>query len=126
MKTTPPRSALTAIGARAWMNDPCKTAALSRRPRHDLADPGPGALRGGHVPQHQVWAFGARATGKAKPYSDLDLAIITDKPLPPATQAALADAFSASDLPWRVDIVDWSTTSQSFRKIIDRDKVVLR
>ena len=34
-----------------------------------------------HVPQHEVWAFGSRALWKAKEYSDLDLAIITDKPL---------------------------------------------
>jgi type I restriction enzyme S subunit len=79
-----------------------------------------------HVPRHPVWAFGSRATGTAKPYSDLDLAIITDQPLPLASQAALAEAFSESDLPWRVDVVDWSTTSESFRKIIARDKVVLQ
>jgi type I restriction enzyme S subunit len=80
----------------------------------------------GHVPGHQVWAFGSRARGAAKPYSDLDLAIITDKPLPLSTQAALAEAFSESDLPWRIDVVDWSTTSDAFRKIIARDKVVLQ
>ena len=79
-----------------------------------------------HVPEHQVWAFGSRATGKAKPYSDLDLAIITDTPLPLAILAALAEAFSESDLPWRVDLVDWSTTSEPFRKIIERDRVVLQ
>ena len=79
-----------------------------------------------HVPRHAVWAFGSRATGKAKPYSDLDLAVITDQPLPLATQAALAEAFSESDLPWRVDVVDWATTGESFRAIIARDKVVLQ
>ena len=79
-----------------------------------------------HVPRHPVWAFGSRATGTAKPYSDLDLAIITDRPLPLSTQAALANAFSESDLPWSVDVVDWSTTSDAFRKIIARDKVVLQ
>lgn len=35
-----------------------------------------------HVPGHAVWAFGSRVKGTAKPYSDLDLAIITDTPLP--------------------------------------------
>ena len=64
--------------------------------------------------------------GKAKPYSDLDLAIITETPLPLATRAALAEAFSESDLPWRVDVVDWSITSEAFRKIIARDKAVLQ
>lgn len=77
------------------------------------------------VPQYPVWAFGSRARCKAKPYSDLDLAIIAEKPLPMATRAALAEDFSESDLPWRVDVVDWSTTSESFRTIIERDKVIL-
>jgi type I restriction enzyme S subunit len=79
-----------------------------------------------HVPQYEVWAFGSRATWKAKEYSDLDLAVITDKPLSLAGSAALADDFSESDLPWKVDVVDWATTSESFRTIIERDKVVVQ
>ena len=79
-----------------------------------------------HVPHLGVWAFGSRAGRRAKPYSDLDLAIITDQPLPLAIQAALADDFSESDLPWKVDVVDWATTSAAFREIIERDKVPLQ
>jgi len=79
-----------------------------------------------HVPHYPVWAFGSRAKWTAKPFSDLDLAIITDQPLPLSVSAALADDFLESDLPWKVDIVDWATTSESFRKIIERDKVVLQ
>ena len=79
-----------------------------------------------HVPDCDVWAFGSRATGKAKPFSDLDLAIITSKPLPLSTSAALSEAFSESDLPWKVDIVDWAGTNDSFRKIIARDKVLIQ
>lgn len=79
-----------------------------------------------HVPHYPVWAFGSRAKWTAKPFSDLDLAIITDQPLPLSVSAALADDFLESDLPWKVDIVDWATTSESFRRIIERDKVVLQ
>lgn len=79
-----------------------------------------------HIPQHTVWAFGSRATGRAKPYSDLDLAIIGSAPLGMATHATLADAFSESDLPWKVDLVEWAKTSEAFRRIISRDKVVLQ
>jgi type I restriction enzyme S subunit len=79
-----------------------------------------------HVPHYEVWAFGSRAKGQPKPYSDLDLAIISDARLPLNVSAGLADAFSESDLPWRVDLVDWATTSPSFRKIIERDKVVVQ
>ncbi len=79
-----------------------------------------------HVPDLDVWAFGSRARWTAKPYSDLDLAIITLTPLPLAVSAAMAEDFSESDLPWKVDLVDWATTSESFRQIIARDKVAIQ
>ncbi|WP_347261772.1 nucleotidyltransferase domain-containing protein [Rudaea sp.] len=78
-----------------------------------------------HAGGREVWAFGSRARGVAKPYSDLDLAVIGNEPLGIEQLAALADAFEESDLPWRVDIVDWATTDAAFRRIIERDKVVL-
>ena len=79
-----------------------------------------------HVPQYEVWAYGSRAKKTAKPYSDLDLAVITEQPLPLSDRAALLDAFAESDLPWRVDVVDWASTSESFRRIIERDKVAVQ
>jgi type I restriction enzyme S subunit len=79
-----------------------------------------------YVPQFAVWAFGSRATGNAKKYSDLDLAVITDKPLSLSVSADLAEAFSDSDLPWKVDVVDWAATSDAFRRIIERDKIVVK
>ncbi|HTV84242.1 MAG TPA: nucleotidyltransferase domain-containing protein [Dyella sp.] len=79
-----------------------------------------------HVPQYEVWAFGSRAKWTAKSYSDLDLAIITDKPLALDVSAALADDFSESDLPWKVDVVDWASTSEAFRKAIERCRVVIQ
>ena len=79
-----------------------------------------------HIPQYEVWAFGSRATGKAKTFSDLDLAIITKHPIPLQVSADLKNAFSESDLPWKVDVVDWASTQDSFRRIIERDKVTLQ
>jgi len=79
-----------------------------------------------YVPQYEVWAFGSRARGQAKKFSDLDLPIMTDQPLTLDVSAGLGDEFSESDLPWKVDIVDWACTSESFRAIIERDKVVVK
>lgn len=78
-----------------------------------------------NVPGQEVWAFGSRVKGPVKPYSDLDLAVISETPLPLDVLGRLAEDFSESILPWRVDVVDWATTSELFRKIIERDKVVL-
>lgn len=79
-----------------------------------------------HVPQHEVWAFGSRARGIPKPYSDLDLAIISDQPVGLPTLAALAEGFVESDLPYKVDLVDWATANASFRPVIEQSKVVIR
>lgn len=68
-----------------------------------------------HVPDAEVWAFGSRVTGRARPYSDLDLVIETDEPLSLGAIAALREAFTDSGLPWKVDLVDWSTLSDELR-----------
>ncbi len=78
------------------------------------------------LPQHEVWAFGSRVKGTAKQYSDLDLAVIASHPLDLIILAALSDDFSDSDLPFKVDVVDWTTTSEAFRAIIAQDKVVVK
>ena len=79
-----------------------------------------------HVPTGiAVWAFGSRTKGNARRYSDLDLALAGKHPLPAALLSDLADAFDESDLPWKVDLLDWATTSEAFRKIIDEDRVIL-
>lgn len=79
-----------------------------------------------HVPEIEVRAFGSRVSWTARETSDLDLALMTDEPLDTLQMALLREAFTNSDLPFRVDIVDWATTSSRFRKVIERDYVVLR
>lgn len=79
-----------------------------------------------HVPGYAVWAFGSRVKGTSKPFSDLDLVVITEQPLSLALFAALSEEFSQSNLPWKVDVVDWATASDVFRTIIARDKVVIQ
>ena len=79
-----------------------------------------------HVPARDVWAFGSRAKRRAKPYSDLDLAVMGEQPLSLSKLAALTDDFAESDLPFRVDVVDWATTRDNFRRIIEQGKVVLQ
>lgn len=79
-----------------------------------------------HVPNYSVWAFGSRVNGKAKIYSDLDLAIITQQPLSLSKMAQLKEAFDESNLPIRVDVVDWGATSEEFQKIILQNKVLIK
>lgn len=71
----------------------------------------------------QVFVFGSRAKGGAKPLSDLDLCIKSNgnKRL----LRELKDAFDESNLPFKVDIVDWSEISDSFRQHIEKDLIAM-
>jgi type I restriction enzyme S subunit len=83
------------------------------------------AILARHVPDATVWVFGSRATGNAKKYSDLDLCIKANQALGLGVMSAMAEDFSESDLPWKVDVVDWFSVSDAFKAIIGRDKVLL-
>ncbi|MDE2844989.1 MAG: restriction endonuclease subunit S [Chloroflexota bacterium] len=80
----------------------------------------------GHVPESEVRAFGSRATWTAKDYSDLDLAIVGSGPLDRRTLGRLKEAFEDSELPIRVDVLDWHSISESFREVIKRDYVIVQ
>jgi predicted nucleotidyltransferase len=72
-----------------------------------------------HLPLVEVRVFGSRVRGTSGRFSDLDLAIVGDGPLPVDRLEALRDAFSASDLPILVDVLDWHAVSPAFRAVID-------
>jgi uncharacterized protein len=78
------------------------------------------------LPMRQVRMFGSRARGTPKPYSDLDLVIMGDTPVPMATLGQLREALADSALPWRVDLVDWATTSPEFRAHIAQHSIPLQ
>ena len=73
----------------------------------------------------KVWIFGSRVTGKAKKFSDLDIALDlgSNKKICLALFADLKEAFDKSDLPWTVDIVDMNSISDEFKSIIDSQKI---
>ena len=72
-----------------------------------------------HVPGCEVKAFGSRATWTATDYSDLDLLVLGQSEVAGATLSRLNEAFEESDLPMRVDVVDWHGISPAFRKLIE-------
>jgi uncharacterized protein len=78
------------------------------------------------VPEIEVRAFGSRVGGKPRKTSDLDLALVAETPLGLARVAELRDAFSDSDLPFKVDLIEWATTSPSFRRIIERNYEIIQ
>ncbi|MCX6560797.1 MAG: nucleotidyltransferase domain-containing protein [Candidatus Aminicenantes bacterium] len=78
------------------------------------------------VPGPEVRAFGSRVTGKARRHSDLDLAIMTERPLDVAVLAGMNAAFSESDLPFTLDILDWAVLEEHVRSFICEGSVIIR
>jgi len=78
------------------------------------------------TPAAEVRAFGSRVNGTARKHSDLDLAIVGDGRMDTHTLNRLREAFEESELPFRVDVLDWNAVSDSFRKVIDNAYIVLQ
>lgn len=71
-----------------------------------------------HAPTAQAYVFGSRAAGHAKPHSDLDLLLREAGPIAPLRFADLCADFEDSDLPFRVDVLDYHTTDVDFLRRI--------
>ena len=78
------------------------------------------------VPGLRVVAYGSRARGGARKFSDLDLAVVAPRPVDGKTLALLAADFTDSDLPMRVDIGEWRRFSAAFRRAVSGDCVVIQ
>ena len=77
------------------------------------------------APGIEARAFGSRVDGNPKAYSDLDLALVGPEALDLAAMGLLREDFSNSDLPFRVDLLDWNSISEEFRKVISRKYEVI-
>lgn len=73
-----------------------------------------------HVPKCEVRIFGSRIKGTKKKYADIDLAIVGETKLSDNVLYSLKEDFRETDLPFRVDVLDWNSISKEFQKIIKK------
>jgi len=69
------------------------------------------------------YAFGSRAKKTAKKLSDLDLCYKEN--LPAKILSEIEEKFEESDLPFKVELVDWNECSPNFQKLIAKDMVAV-
>ena len=81
-----------------------------------------------YVPDAEVWAYGSRVNGDCHDASDLDLVVRNPSALQETMSDLmdLKDALVESDLPIRVDVVDWARIPEAFRREIERAYVVVQ
>ncbi len=76
----------------------------------------------------EVWAYGSRVTGGSHEASDLDLVLRNSADLSVDIHAIndLKEAFIESNLPIRVDVMDWARIPASFHREIERAHVIVQ
>jgi len=77
------------------------------------------------IPNRSVWVFGSRANGKARKNSDLDLVVHGSEAIPNDVYRQLVEDFDESDLPIRVDLLDWNRIDNDFKPYIIKNHVVI-
>jgi type I restriction enzyme S subunit len=72
-----------------------------------------------------VLAFGSRVSGTNKKNSDLDLAFVLpdNQRMPQKQWSKIKNNFEISDIPFRVDVIDYNSCDDYFRKIIDKNNL---
>lgn len=75
------------------------------------------------IPMKTVWVYGSRIKGTAKKSSDLDLVVFG---VNSSQFFELKEAFDESDIPFRVDLMDWNKIPESFQKNILQKYFVLQ
>ena len=73
----------------------------------------------------EIRAFGSRVKGTNREYSDLDLAIVGEGKINNRSLWELKNALMESRLPFRVDVLDYNSASENFRKVIDSDYEII-
>ena len=79
-----------------------------------------------NMPDCEVRVFGSRIEGKAKKFSDLDLALVGSEKINWRKIESLKDAFSSSDIPIIIDAIDFNAISDEFRKIIENNYEIIQ
>lgn len=70
-----------------------------------------------YIPDKIVWVYGSRIKGRSHEGSDLDLVVISD--VSNKQLSALQNAFSESNLPILVNVLEWSILPESFKSEIE-------
>ncbi len=79
-----------------------------------------------YVPYCEVRAFGSRVNGTPRSSSDIDLVIAGKEKLDWKLLVNLKEAFEESELPFRVDVLDWHAISSEFQKVIEKGYEVIQ
>lgn len=74
---------------------------------------------------YKAFIFGSRATGQNRKYSDIDLGISGPRPLTPKEYVSIQSELEESDIPYRVDLVDFAKVNDKFKRTLSNGIIKL-
>ena len=75
----------------------------------------------------EVLAYGSLVSGvNLTPDADLDIVVVSEKPISLEDMISVEQAFAERGLPFRVDIVAWAKLPESIQKAIKKENEVIQ
>ncbi|MBI2888824.1 MAG: nucleotidyltransferase domain-containing protein [Candidatus Liptonbacteria bacterium] len=66
---------------------------------------------------YKIFFFGSRVTGRGDDRSDIDIGILGNEPVPRDAIGKIQDDIEESDILYDIDVVDFATVSDRFKKV---------
>lgn len=67
--------------------------------------------------EYEVFVYGSRADGTAQKWSDIDIGIMGKERVPSKKLVLIKDAVEESNIPYLVDIADFTRVADKFRRV---------
>jgi len=82
------------------------------------------AVLAGLFPNVAIYLFGSRARGKHSVHSDIDIVLKGDEKISRYAIGEVVSMFEASSIPYRIEIVDFNSVSDSMRASIVQEGII--
>lgn len=76
------------------------------------------------LPKARIFLFGSRARGDNTQWSDIDIAIDNGEKIPRVVHAQIIHMIDVLNIPQKVDVVDFSSLSDSMKNNITKEGIV--
>jgi predicted nucleotidyltransferase len=75
-------------------------------------------------PKVKIFLFGSQATGTQVHGSDIDIALDAEKPMNRAEVGEVREILNATDIPYKIDVVDFHSVPEAMQKMILKEGIV--
>ncbi len=73
----------------------------------------------------KAFIFGSRATGSGRKFSDIDIGVKSEKEIDILLLSDIEEAFEESNIPYTIDVVDFSQVSDRFNEVAKQKIIYL-